>query len=293
MTVGPAKLAPNGSQFCVAAPCAFSHHDVPVGVEWSAPFNGVATRVRINGLGALRVRVMHFVSGTTYFFKSTGPTLMTAGSNAVQTFPVAIPLQAGDSLGIDVPDGGSWVGTAPAGAGWSSVEWTGPPADGTGGAANGTGTPVLQYNYEVEPDADADGFGDDSQDRCAGSTGSDRGCQPGVLDPKVVQVVQVSGLARVDRDSLRLSKGRRGLRLRVACPAGPTKRCRGTVSAKATTARKAPVALGRVRFNIRAGRAKQLTIALSKRARAAFRKQRRLRLRLTLTESESTRKSLG
>ena len=307
MTMGPTKFVPAAFLSVACDPaCTLNTHTAPAGVGLSAPSDGIVTRFRIIGSGPFTLRVMRYESGISparYQFKSTGPTVTASSLQTLDSFAVRFPVSMFDSIGVNVPPGSSLVysGTTP-GDGWAVRAWGPVPADGA--SVNSTSSldgAYENYNWDWEPDADGDGFGDDSQDRCTGSAGSDRGCAPGVLDPQVVQVVQtvtpVGGLAQLGGVSL--NKGRSKLSVAVSCPSGRSTRCRGATAAEtadkvalpAGAAKKRVLKLGRAKFDIAAGTGRTFVIRLSSKSRRAIRPLRRLRLKLTLTESASSRKT--
>ncbi len=117
------------------------------------------------------------------------PANQTAGISsflpAVGGTPKGIPIGAGERVGIS-----RFTGTAGQGAEiWSGA--AGLPGGAPGGTlrsvigAHNTGTTSylatgtdaeLLLQFKVEPDADLDGFGDESQDQCPGKAGPNAGC---------------------------------------------------------------------------------------------------------------------
>jgi hypothetical protein len=142
---------------------------VPVG-------GGVVTELAAQlraSTAAVKLFRLLVVSGTTPTFTVVGGVDATLSSvaGAYQRVAVAtrIPVQAGDALGGYAPPGGNAVlGLHAVG---SNVQYLNPasePADGTSfTTTNTTGSPFeLAMSATVEPDADGDGFGDDTQDAC-------------------------------------------------------------------------------------------------------------------------------
>jgi hypothetical protein len=85
-------------------------------------------------------------------------------ANQLNTFPTRITVSAGDLLGLyatsSIPCGQNTGGAG---------VWTGGPADQQPGTSSGTYTPgpgSLDVSAVLEPDADNDGFGDETQDNC-------------------------------------------------------------------------------------------------------------------------------
>lgn len=161
--------------------------------------------------------------------------------------------------------------------------------------ADGTAlTPTLPLvQGDLEPDADGDGFGDETQDSCptsaqirsapvaraaqcpaAGGPGSTAGPAAAVL----------AGLRSGTR-SLVVRGGRTAATLPIACPAGSTGACAGTVSAR-TAARIGGrrVTLGARRFTAAAGRTANVRLRLPASVRRALARRRALALDLTITQ---------
>lgn len=58
----------------------------------------------LNGVGPFRLRVLHPAGGTSYTATASSPTVTATGG--LQTFPTtAIPIQAGDAIGLDISKG--------------------------------------------------------------------------------------------------------------------------------------------------------------------------------------------
>jgi hypothetical protein len=100
--------------------------------------------------------------------------------NKLNTFSsgVRVPIVAGGEIGAHVPlnSQASCIFNAPA----ASDAYAIGPGDATvGGTANFVGSnPMARVNASavVEPDADGDVFGDETQDKCLGSAGAFNGC---------------------------------------------------------------------------------------------------------------------
>ena len=124
--------------------------------------------------------------------ESTSKTL-TGGT--LNTFATRIPVQAGDRIGVRTGSNGGGPCTFPydgisadmnsLGPGydiWSFQKMSDPtfnPPVGTSVAFNDdTLEQLVNIAAVVEPDADGDGFGDESQDKCPGVAGANNGCPP-------------------------------------------------------------------------------------------------------------------
>lgn len=83
------------------------------------------------------------------------------------TFPVRIPVAGGEALGLEIDASMASICTLATGVAGDVID--GGPDPGPGNAFASVGTPdqgVLNVSAVVEPDADRDGFGDESQDSC-------------------------------------------------------------------------------------------------------------------------------
>src|SRR4051794_11316999 len=125
VTLGPSDFVASGTTSCVA--CTVNNNTGPPGVALSAPFKGVVTRFRTLASGPLTLRLMHFVSGMTYSFISSGPVLTGSGGTAVDTFAVRLPLKLGDSVGVDLRGALIYLGAS---AAWTHDSWNLAPPDG-------------------------------------------------------------------------------------------------------------------------------------------------------------------
>jgi hypothetical protein len=133
-----------------------------------------------------------------------------AGTSAIQTPPlnkvsfydVRMPIQVGDYIGLDCCGPLGYIRVyRNVGPGEASHSYFSPP-DGTlvdGAPArspDGTNQPYeLMIAADIEVDADADGFGDETQDQCLGVAGPQNGCPvpsgggPGGSTPDTVSPV--------------------------------------------------------------------------------------------------------
>jgi hypothetical protein len=103
------------------------------------------------------------------------------------TQQVRIPVQAGDLIGLYVPGGIANFGVT-GDPGETFVAKVDDVDRGVGDITD-YGAPiqgVVDMSAQLEPDADADGFGDDTQDQCLGESGQENGCAPQTVPPPVV-----------------------------------------------------------------------------------------------------------
>jgi hypothetical protein len=179
VTIGSSLATdPNGAVSCVAGGgCTFSSVTIP-GRQTTAPAAGVITRWRIRTGGvvtpvALQVvrRALPASQAGTEVGRSAR---VTPPVNATTPYPTRIPIEAGDYIGIEccATDSGFFFATNPGAAldGWV------PPLGATSQDPFDAGASELLVNADIEPDADSDGWGDESQDDCLGVSGPDSGC---------------------------------------------------------------------------------------------------------------------
>ena len=141
----------------------------------AAPAAGVVTRWKVNSAVALppgltlseRMRVFRGTGVTNEFqtIAESAPGAIGAGAN---TFETRIPVQAGDRFGVSAPAGpSSLVFFCPTA---SSEDKLGLKEGDVPPGAKATYTPAenlqLALSVTIEPDADNDGFGDETQDKC-------------------------------------------------------------------------------------------------------------------------------
>jgi uncharacterized repeat protein (TIGR01451 family) len=136
-------------------------------------------------------------NGTANQFVVVGESALEAMTpSTLNTFQLRMPVQAGDLIGLFTVDGNDCVvsthtpgntdlyiaGADPA----PGTTFTGIPESSSGEAYN--------VSAVVEPDADNDGWGDDTQDKCVGATGSVQGCPK--ADLSITETVNASAVVR-------------------------------------------------------------------------------------------------
>ena len=208
------QLNSNAQQSCGSAACTFVNVAVfGPGANVASPLTGVLVRWRMlgNASGApFEVRVLRPTPGGEYTGVGTGTPEVPVGDGPT-TFATRLPIQAGDLLGLDIPGSANWLfGTAPA-AGASYGKFDPALADGSTGSPPGFSSGIeVEFNGDVESDADRDVFGDETQDKCLGTTGSFSGCPNTFLldsvrqtggKPKLKVIVTVPGAGTVQAGS--------------------------------------------------------------------------------------------
>jgi hypothetical protein len=169
LTAAPAFAATEIGSRCAGGSAmtnaAFQTVD-PDAAGYAVPAAGVITRWGTNnggGPGWTRLKVGRQTAPGTYLVvgeSSTEPTI--AGENG---FATRIPVATGDRLGaLGVSSFGLCPGLAPATISASTIVFD--PSLGSAIAFNTSSTAALAVWAKIEPDADGDGYGDESQDAC-------------------------------------------------------------------------------------------------------------------------------
>lgn len=125
----------------------------------------VRWRVRGEGGQARLQRIAVDAGGTGSALGASEPVQLTG---VLQEIPAALPVRAGEALGLQLtPD--AKVGSVELGFSDSILSWE-PALDGTARTGASAGV-TIAFQAVVEPDADADGLGDESQDACVNCGG--------------------------------------------------------------------------------------------------------------------------
>ena len=190
LSAGPGEIALHD---CSATGCTTSLVSIP-GRQADAPTAGVLTRWRVQ-VGPTSAPVRLQIVRRPVADPQQGSVIgespeVTPAPNRVSVYPVRIPVEAGDQLALccfTTP--GNFIGAiAPA----VTHSWA-PPLGGALRPLTSTGSSELLVNADLEPDADADGFGDETQDDCPTVAGVEPdGCPapppaPRVNTPPVVR----------------------------------------------------------------------------------------------------------
>jgi hypothetical protein len=162
----------------MSAPCtyvSFIHPAVGTGDPYAggAPSDGVITKFRIhaNGPGAsVTFRLADITRENDDSAQArtvaTGPTVTIAGTGAIEEFPARVPLKQGNHLAIDTSAADAVY--ASSGSKFTYV-YAPPLVDGAALRTSDMVTEELLVAAVYEPDADKDGFGDETQDQCLGN----------------------------------------------------------------------------------------------------------------------------
>ena len=142
--------------------------------SYVAPFDGVIVRWRIYGTTPVSLRVLRPASGDTYTGVGSSATGIAAGQGEM-VFPANLPIHMGDLIGLNISGAGNVGRDLTSDA--TFVHFNPALADGeTRAPTQPNPGQALLYNADLEPDADGDGFADETQDQCVGQAGSASGC---------------------------------------------------------------------------------------------------------------------
>jgi hypothetical protein len=162
---------PNSSFFQTTDPTAGPSWTIPVaGVITSWSFQAAAGADEIVRLKVGRTAGTHIYTTVARSNKETTP------AGTVGTFLTRISTQAGDMIGFLHQSGGRCAGGGPGGV----LHFTNPGDPGPG-ETNFYGSSMnfkLDISAQLEPDADNDGFGDETQDACPSLAATQLECVP-------------------------------------------------------------------------------------------------------------------
>ena len=166
-----------GSEMCIRDSFTSVQAFSAPGTSFAAPARGVITQWRLRtGVDAYEVKLKTFrpVSGSTY--SVVGSTdVLTVSAGTVNVFPSRIAVQPGDLLGLTMVTAGTCAAIAPGG----TARYVAGDVP-VGGSATFSDSPgaALPVAARVEPDADGDGYGDESQDACPSQPTTQGQCVP-------------------------------------------------------------------------------------------------------------------
>ena len=229
----------------------------------------------------------------------TGPSFVIPPGNQVSSdpfveLPARLPIAAGERVGI-VADHPIGLAVYNPTAGVTSTDI----ANGTfyNGEAYGYPMPnvALAISADVEPDADGDGFGDESQD-CAPADPATQGtCPVAPSPPSLLPVYKPGpcegfcgggGVAGFSGPIAVAPSGNGVVYVPLACPPSAAQPCGGFLDVTKQEAKKASSAkrkaLAHVRFSVQPGKTKRIRVKLSKAGRRLLRQKGRLKVVLTV-----------
>jgi hypothetical protein len=145
---------------------------LPGGGIVSSPNDGVITLWRMRGYtqGAVPAEILFRVmrpAGSDAFTAISSTSALLPTSLDTHEFPARVPIQKGDYIGLTQTPGNTVFLDCDACPGAGSVRlFGGPFADGQTRTQAPSDNQLVMINADVEADADHDGFGDESQDKC-------------------------------------------------------------------------------------------------------------------------------
>jgi hypothetical protein len=174
-----------GAQSCSGS-CTFWNTTINTFNPYAAPTGGVVVsftlRKAAGGWAPLHLRVVEPVGLATEpiwrGLTSSSPDVTPSSVAGLETFPVRIPIAAGDYVAIEF-DGPALHRATLTGI-FGAVERAAGPKLPAGGSPADSGSPVSGYELllraRIEADADSDGFGDETQDKCPTSAKTQAAC---------------------------------------------------------------------------------------------------------------------
>lgn len=182
-TIGSNLSGTSNDAFGCASTCSIVQTDLSTGSA-ASPVDGVVVRWRIKtnaAGGPFGLRIAKPFSSTVRIGAGSSG-LVTAASAGVNVFDTRLPIRVGDNIGLSITSATAAnnvrykPGVAVPGA--SSMYFEPELPEGGSGT-----TPSIinigaetNFNADIEADADRDGFGDETQDRCLGVFGTSAGC---------------------------------------------------------------------------------------------------------------------
>jgi len=188
-----------------------------------APGNGVIVRFRIRTDGAepITLRLATVTNqGGTFLAQATrtGPTVMAAGTGEIEEFPARLHVVQGEHLALDAP---STRMVYNQGGNEYTPLYAPPLVEGQGPRAqNGDPTGELLVQAVIEPDADGDGFGDETQDGCPTQSANQGPCDtsgPGISGVAVGRRSVSYNLSEAATLTFRVERAAKGRRVRGRC----------------------------------------------------------------------------
>ena len=182
LIVNAARMRAVGQLFATDQGCApdtFFQTVVAAGNSYAAPLAGVLTNWYFQSadpvLSGLKLKVGRDLGLAGFRVIGDSPAGTQAPNQANGPFPARVPVAAGDVIGLFTTGTGFCAHT-----GVSGDHYVFQPGDISPGTTTGVSAGMgSKFAVEalVEPDGDGDGFGDMTQDKCLGDSGSREGCR--------------------------------------------------------------------------------------------------------------------
>jgi hypothetical protein len=183
--------------------------------QYSAPSPGVITTWAFQADSSpppVKFKVGRPLGGNDYTIVAASASVNPT-PDILNTYETRIAVQAGDQIGFFVGTGACAFEVAPAGN--VIAFFTADLSPGATATFDQQDERLLDVSARLEPDADNDGFGDETQDKCVGTAGAFNGCpstvtidklkQKGDTKVKVTATVPGAGTLKVGSPSVALA----------------------------------------------------------------------------------------
>jgi hypothetical protein len=212
--------------------CAGVQEALP-GRPSTAPYDGVVVRWRALAVGPAALFVGRYTNDDTVLRTATSDFANPTSISTPEAFPTRLPITAGERVGIMIDDATQIVGRGGV-TGTDTDFFESFPSTTTPTLADTTdGVVEVAYNADVEPDADGDGYGDETQDGCPTNAATQSPCPISPAPPAVPPAVVVQ--------RQKITVTRRGVApVRLSCVASPDSRCVGRVGLQMTLMKPIP-----------------------------------------------------
>lgn len=163
-------------------------HPANIAGTLSSPMDGVVVRWAVKtepvppstAMRPVHPRVIRPV-GTLWQALGAGADVVPAAAGGFQEFPTRLPIGKGDHLGIEYSTGTPGAVYMFANNVFGATLKLRAPPFPQGGPPESNDSNInwrLLMRGTIEPDADGDGFGDETQDKCPTQAGANAGCKP-------------------------------------------------------------------------------------------------------------------
>jgi hypothetical protein len=278
---------------CDPGPLTIAQKTIGVGLSYGASTAGVitawSTQADANSGEMVKLKLLRATGNLNEYktvaedmLRPLAPNVLNTFPNASSTTPVRILAQPGDKIALSIPStvSGCDFGTSSAG---DHIEYVASdPAVGTAATYTESGSGNIKANISarLEPDADGDGFGDETQDACPTNASTQLAC-PVVTPPAKDTQAPLLALDVSTVQRLRRS----GIKVVAESDERATASLSGVLSVPRVRASKS-YRLKRVTSPLEARTKKTLRLRFSSKAyrsaRRALRKRKRVRARLTV-----------
>jgi hypothetical protein len=330
LTVKPCEgqsacFAAVGCQSGQYSPCSYVNlHSTSSTVLTASPSSGVITRWRFragccteNETASRTLTLKTFKPGTQdgqfgYSFivpVNTGSSFVIPPGNQLLSdpfveLPARLPIAAGERVGIVADHPISFAVYNPSAGVTSTVVANNTFYNGEA-YGNPMGNTALAISVDIEPDADGDDYGDETQDCAPADPSTSGGCQPPpssspVTPAPVYQPGPCVGICGGGGASPAVVIGPIGpapggdgsvVYVPLSCPPTAVQPCGGFLvvvqpAAKKASASRKPKVLARARFLVSPGESERIRVKLSKAGRKLLRRERRLRVVISIRPNE-------